>query len=178
MSPAEVRRYGTWQGADDYGKQETMCTSREREKTLLEFKRFCRLGNRRVRTSPDSTIARSSQQQGCNATGLKKGVAIAGTLLFLPGLLLPSVAMYPAGALVPVVSANPLFAGIYILLALAALVLLLLDDPVLPAVIGTTLGIYIVIIDVPAALNGSPGAGLYIMALGDLLLIAGCLFPG
>jgi hypothetical protein len=153
-----------------------MHNSRERERTMVAFKRFCRQGNRDRQARP-GTSARSPQKRS-GLPDLNRGIAVAGTLLFLAGLFIPSIARYPSGAIIPLFAANPFFVSIYIVLALAALVLILRNDLIVTGVIGTTLGLYLVTIGLPAALNGSLDFGFGILAAGDILLVAGCLYPG
>jgi hypothetical protein len=109
--------------------------------------------------------------------GLNKGVAMVGIIMFISGIFIPSVRMSSSGATIPVFTANPLFASVYIILAVAALVLIMSDYQIVPALIGTTLGLYLVIIGVPAVFQGLIGAGFALVVIGDILLIAGCLYP-
>jgi hypothetical protein len=155
-----------------------MRINREQEKILLDFRRFCRSGNRRAGNRPAGNPACPAPRPGNDTLCLNKGIVFTGTVLFLSGLFIPSVATYPSGTVVPVFTANPSFAGIYAILALAALAFVLLDDLVLPAAIGTTLGLYLVIIGVSAVLDGSLGVGFLVPATGVLLLVTGCFYPG
>jgi hypothetical protein len=110
-------------------------------------------------------------------SGLNKGVAIVGIIMFISGIFIPSVRLSSSGATIPIFAANPPFASVYIMLAVAALVLIMSDFQIVPALIGTTLGLYLVIIGIPAVFQGLLGPGFTVVALGDILLIAGCLYP-
>jgi len=110
-------------------------------------------------------------------SGLNKGVAIVGIIMFISGIFTPSVRMSFSGATIPIFTVNSSFSSIYIMLAVAALVLIMSDYQIVPALIGTTLGLYLVIIGVPAVFQGLLEPGFTIVAIGDILLIAGCLYP-
>ena len=100
-----------------------------------------------------------------------------GIILFISGIFIPSVRIGFSGETIPIFAANPPFSSFYIMLAVVALVLIMSDYQIVPAVIGTSLGIYLMIIGVPAVFQGSVGAGFIIVVIGDILLITGCLYP-
>ncbi|WP_292427411.1 hypothetical protein [Methanoregula sp.] len=58
-----------------------------------------------------------------------------------------------------------------------ALILILLHYSLIPQIIGTILGIYLIIIAIPAILNGILDIGFGVLVTGDILLIVGVDLP-
>jgi hypothetical protein len=104
---------------------------------------------------------------------LRRICAGIGAVIFIWGLFIPSVQYISPGAPVSVFGINPLFSTVYLVCAVIALVLILLHYSMVPRIIGTLLGSYLIMIAIPALLNGTLDVGFGVMVTGDILLIVG-----
>jgi hypothetical protein len=104
-------------------------------------------------------------------------LASIGAVLFILGLFIPAVRYSSPKIPVSIFSINPFFSIAYLALAMIALILILLHHSTVLQIIGTILGIYLIIIAIPAILNGTLDAGFGVLVAGDVLLMVGIGLP-
>lgn len=108
---------------------------------------------------------------------LRRIFAGIGAVLFIFGLFIPAIRFISPKTPVSIFSINPFFTIVYLVFAVVALILILLHYSTVPQIIGTILGIYLIIIVIPAILNGILDAGFGVLATGNILLIVGAGLP-
>jgi hypothetical protein len=108
---------------------------------------------------------------------LRRIFAGIGAVLFICGLFIPSVRYISPKTPVSIFNIHPLFSIVYLVFAVIALILILLHYSLIPQIIGTILGIYLIIIAIPAILNGILDIGFGVLVTGDILLIVGVDLP-
>ena len=96
-----------------------------------------------------------------------------GSALFIFGLFIPTVRYISPKTPVSIFSINPFFSIVYLVFAVIALILILLHYSMVPQFIGIILGIYLIIIAIPAILNGTLDASFGVLVTGDVLLMTG-----
>ena len=100
-----------------------------------------------------------------------------GAVLFIFGLFIPTVRYISPKTPVSIFSINPFFSIVYLVFAVIALILILLHYSMVPQFIGIILGIYLILIAIPAILNGTLDASFGVLVTGDVLLMIGIWLP-
>ena len=106
----------------------------------------------------------------------KRILVVVGIFLFIVGLFVPSITAGSNGTVIPIFTENPIDVLIYVAIAFGAFVLFMLKFENAAGVLATTIGTYLIIIGIPAAFDGSLRLTFCIVVLGDICMIAGCLY--